>query len=175
MNEKMDNILNKMKEISYGWVDDYDVIHRYAKRQFFLENYRFMPIDKILDKRVGTCFEQTALVSYYLNQENIENHTFIIIYNDPDKIARHTVCIAHVNDLFYLMESAWLVNGNEITYSSYEEILLKVVKRYPKMYKIDNFNKDLIEIYEYTDPIPGMSYDEFSENARHGKIININI
>ncbi len=175
MEEKIKNILDKMKKISYGWVDLYDVIHRYAHRQFFLENYHFMAIDKVLEKRVGTCFEQTALVSYYLEQENILNHTFMIIYNDPNKIARHTVCIAEVNNNFYLMESAWLVNEEEKVYSSYEEILLKIVKRYPKMYKIDDFNKDLMEIYEYTDPKPGMTYEEFSENARKGKKIIIDI
>ena len=133
-----------------------------------------MSIDKILDKKVGTCFEQTALVKYYLDQEGIENHTFIIIYNDPNKIARHTACIAHNNGEYYLMESAWLVNDDKTVYSSIEEILVSIVKRYPKIYKIDEFNKELIEVYEYTNPIPGMSYQEFSDNARKGKIVNIN-
>ena len=43
------------------------------------------------------------------------------------------------------------------------------------MYKIDEFNKDLIEIYEYDNPIPGMNYYDFSEHTKKGKIININL
>lgn len=175
MEEKINDILKKMESISYGWVDDYNVVHHYSKRGFFLDNYKFMSIDKILDKKVGTCFEQTSLVKYYLDQEGIENHTYIIIYNDPDKIARHTACIAHDNGKYYLMESAWLVNNDKTVSSSIEEILESIVRRYPKMYKIDAFNKDLIEIYEYTNPLPGMSYQEFSDNARKGKLININL
>lgn len=173
--EVLANILKKMDEISYGWIDIYGTIHHHSKRQYFIDNYRFMSIDKILESKVGTCFEQTALVSYYLNQEGIENHTYIIIYNDPDKIARHTVCIATYQDEYYLLESSWLINDDEIKYSNYEEILTKVIKRYPKMYKIDNFNKELIVVYEYTNPSVNMSYDEFCDNAKKGKKININL
>lgn len=128
-----------------------------------------MSIEKILESGVGTCFEQTALVSYYLDQENIENHTYIIVYNDPNKIARHTICIASIEDNFYLMESAWIIDEDNECYKTIEEILMKVIKRYPKMYKIDDFNKNLIEIYEYSNPLPGSSYNEFYEFAKKGQ------
>lgn len=175
MEEKINDILNKMKEISYGWIDKYNMLHRHSKRNFFLENYQFMSIEQILNSKVGTCFEQTSLVKYYLDQENIENYTYIIIYNDPDKIARHTVCIAHAEGKYYLMDSSWLVNAKQTVYANFEDILIDIIKHYPKIYKIDDFDKNLIEIYEYDNPTPGMNYFEFSEHAKKGKIININL
>lgn len=175
MEEKINNILTKMKGISYGWVDKYGMVHHHSKRTFFLDNYKFMSIDETLAKGVGTCFEQTALVKYYLDQEGIENHTYIIIYNDPDKIARHTVCIAQAEGKYYLMDSSWLVNDKQTIYSNLEDILIDIIRHYPKIYKIDEFDKNLIEVYEYHNPIPGMNYYEFSENSKKGKIININL
>ena len=68
----MDNIitevLNKMKNIKYGWVDKYNVIHTHSKLQYFLDNYLYMSIEDTLKYKVGTCFEKANLCKYYLEK-----------------------------------------------------------------------------------------------------------
>lgn len=163
METKLIDLLNKMNNIHYGWSDKYNIIHKHSKKNFFLENYRFMSIEETLKTGVGTCFEQTELIEYYLKQENISCKKYMILYNDPDKIARHTFCVANVLENYYLMESSWIINGESFKFNTLEEILRKIVSLYPKMYKLEPFNKELIDIYEYYGVTPGLNYYEFSE------------
>ena len=67
MNEELLNILNEVKKVSYGFVTSDGVAHKNSKRQFYLDNYRLMSIDDIIKYNVGTCYEQTELVGYLLN------------------------------------------------------------------------------------------------------------
>lgn len=166
MKDKLYEILNKLDDIHYGWVDRYNVVHKQSKKDFFINNYKFMSIEETLNNKVGTCFEQTELIRYYLEQESIPCKNYIIIYNDNNKIASHTICVAEVNDKYYLMESSWILNDENIEFSSTKEILNKVVRLYPKMYKIEPFDINLIDIYEYDKPTPGLSFKEFQNYTR---------
>ena len=71
MEEKLLQILEKMKEIEYGWVDKYGVVHKSSKRDFFIQNYRLQKLEDTLKYKVGTCWEQVELVRFYLEEENI--------------------------------------------------------------------------------------------------------
>ena len=174
MNEVLINILNDVKKVSYGFVTSDGVPHKNSKRQFYLDNYRLMSIDDIIKYNVGTCYEQTELVGYYLEQNNIPYKKYNIIYDVEGKIARHTFCVVEDNNKFILMETGWLFT--DITFDSLEDLLVSVVKRYPRMYKIEEFDINKIEIYEYDKVIYGCSFYEFTDNVRNtGKRIEVNL
>ncbi len=57
MENTVNEILEQMKEISYGWVEPNGVKHFKSKQNYFKEFYRIMTIDMIKEYKVGTCFE----------------------------------------------------------------------------------------------------------------------
>ena len=174
MNEVLNNILNEAKQISYGFVTSDGMVHKNAKRQYYLDNYRLMSIDDIIKYKVGTCYEQTEYVAYLLDMNNISYKKYNIIYDVEGKIARHTFCVVENNKKYILMESGWLFQDNE--FDTLEDLLVSVVKRYPRMYKIEGFDIDIIEIYEYDSVTYGCTFDEFTDNVRkNGKPIKVNL
>ena len=48
--------------------------------------------------------------------------------------------------------------------------LISIVKRYPRMYKLEDFNIDIVEIYEYNKVVFGCTFDEFTSNVRNNGI-----
>ena len=110
MVEEINKILEKLKEIKYGWADKNGVIHQKAGRNFFINNYRLQTIEETLEYKVGTCWEQVELARYYLEKEDIKNQTYLILYNDENKIARHSIAIAEVFGKYYLVENSWKIN-----------------------------------------------------------------
>lgn len=192
MKDVLKNVLAQLNEIKYGWVDKYGIVHKKARKDFFLQNYRLQSIDETLKYKVGTCWEQVELVRYLLEKENIQCKTYIIIYNDNNVIARHTIAVVNSNknssenktetdykninesknNKYYLMESSW--NMELKTFDSIDEILKMFIKMYPSMYKIKDFDVNKIEIFEYTKPEEHLNYNEFTEFCRRGKGVKLN-
>lgn len=175
MKEKLNQILDKMKEINYGWVDQYGIIHQKAAKNFFIENYKLQSIEETLEYKVGTCWERVELLRYYLNKEDILVETYIVIYNEKDKIARHTVAIVYddVCNKFYWMESSWKLRNNTFEFNSREEILEKLIDLFPIIYKISNFDISKIEIYKYNKPETGLNYEQFTEYCKNQEKISL--
>ena len=172
MEEIIKEVLKEIKNISYGWCDSFGVVHHHAKINYFKENYRTMSLDSIINNKVGTCIEQVYYTRYLLNKRGIDSKSYIIIYNDPSKIARHTICVVNDSNKYYLVENEWNVDGLKV-FASINELLESIVNGYPRMYKIDNFNRDLIEIYNYDSYVEGISLDEFTNNCRKAKKIEL--
>ena len=166
MEKKLLSILDKMKEIEYGFVDDYGIIHRKSSKEFFINNYKLQTIEDTLKYKIGTCWEQVELVRYYLESEKIPVDTYIIIYNDDSKIARHTIVVVKDNNKFYWMENSWKQNNNSIEFNNLDDLLNTIVNLFPSMYKIYDFDKSKIEIYKYDKPEVGLSFNEFTEYCR---------
>lgn len=172
MEEIIEEVLKEIKNISYGWCDKFNVVHHHAKIDYFKENYRTMSLDNIKKFKVGTCIEQVYYTQELLKEGKINSESYIIIYNDPSKIARHTICVVNNNDCFYLVENEWNTSGLK-KFNSLNELLKAVVDRYPRMYKINNFNKDLIDIYNYSEYKEGLSLEEFTSYCRSTKKIEL--
>ena len=164
MNEIITNILNEVKSISYGFVTSDCIVHKNAKRDYYLNNYKLMTVEDTIKYKVGTCYEQTELVGYLLDKNNMSYKKYNIIYDVPDKIARHTFCVVNDNNRYILMETSWLMNN--YYFDNIEDLIISIIKKYPRMYKIEGFDLSKIEIYEYDKVIPGSNFYEYSENIR---------
>ena len=77
-------------------------------------------------------------------------------------IARHTIAVVKDNDKYYLVDNELQI------YDNLESILNRFIKQFPSMYKIKDFDKSKIEIYEYEKPEAGLNYYEFSDYVRKG-------
>ena len=174
MNEKLIDILNKVKSIKYGFVTSDGVVHKNAKRDYYLDNYQLMSIDDIIKYQVGTCYEQTEYIAYLLDEENIPYKKYNIIYDVEGKIARHTFCVVNQDDKYILMETSWLIDNN--VFNSLEDIIISIVKKYPRMYKLEDFDINIVEIYEYDKVNVGDNFYQFTDNIRTtGKKINVDL
>lgn len=173
MKEKINEILEKMNEIKYGWVDKNGIIHQKSGRNFFINNYRLQTIEETVEYKVGTCWEQVELARYYLEREDIPVQTFLILYNEENKIARHSIAIAEDFGKYCLVENSWKVYNEILVSERVEDILIKIIDLFPQMYKIYDFDISKIEIYKYNKPEPGLSYTEFTEYCRKQEKINL--
>ena len=166
MENKLNEILNSIHDINYGWVDKDGIKHTQAKKNFFLEFYRLMPVEDTLKYRVATCFEMAALVKHYIDLENIPGDNYIVMYNTDEKIARHATCVAYLNDAYYLLENSWILENPVRKFDTLNELLLFMIWRFPKMYKIEPLETNLIEVYKYTSPEAKLSYKEFIDYVK---------
>lgn len=175
MEEKLLLILKNAEEIEYGFIAKDGTIHHNAKMKYYLSNYHFSSVEDTLKYKIGTCYEKTEVIRYYLEKSNISCKTYNIIYDVEGKIARHTFCVVEYDGMFYLMESSWILNDNSFKFKSLEDLLLFVIRKYPKMYKIEGLDISKIEIYEYDKPPVGLDFYSFTEYIRSCNRITIDL
>ena len=85
-------IENKMKEITYGWVDvngnkHIDVDETYATL------YRLQAPEYLLISKCGVCWDQVELERYYFSFSDYEFKTYIIVYFKDNTYPSHTFLI----------------------------------------------------------------------------------
>ena len=164
MENIVNDVLNQMKEISYGWVEPNGVKHFKSKQNYFKEFYRIMPIKQIEEYKVGTCFESAKYAAYLLKNKGLNPRSFMINYDDPNKLAKHTFTVVNDDKNYYWVEASWV--NDQIKFSSLDELIEAVIKRYPRMYKIENLNRDLIHVYEIDEFADGLSLNEFVDKIK---------
>lgn len=173
MDDKLKEILNTAIKMDYGFHDK-DGNHKNAKRNYYLTNYRLMSVDDILKYNIGTCYEYVELISYLLDKEGYKYKKYNIIYDVPNKIARHTFVVVEKDNKYILMETGWVIDNN--VFDTLDDLLISVVKRYPKMYKLEDFDINIVEIYEYDKVNVGDDFYQFTDNIRkNGNKISINL
>jgi hypothetical protein len=175
MEDVLKNIIKVTHDITYGWIDKNNIKHTQAKKNFFIENYRYSSVEDTLKNRVGTCFEIAALMKYYLDQNSIDGDNYIIMYNIPDKICKHATCVAYIDNKYYLVENSWILEEPVLSFDTLNDLLVFMIKRFPKMYKLEPFDPSLIEVYKYSNPKVGLSYEEFVNYVKQGEKIEVNI
>lgn len=164
MEETVKNILEEMKEISYGWVEPNGVKHFKSKQNYFKEFYRIMTIDEIKEYKVGTCFESAKYAAYLLKEKGLSPRSFMINYDDPNKLAKHTFTVVNDDKNYYWVEASWV--NDQIKFDSLEDLIEAVIKRYPRMYKIENLDRNLIHVYEIDEFTDHLSLNDFVEKIK---------
>lgn len=175
MKKIISEVINKVDKIKYGWIDDNKCAHTHSKKQFFLDNYKYMGIEDTIKYGMGTCFEKSLLIQHYLKEEGISSTVYIADYGVEDKIASHTFCVVESDNKFYLIEPDWIFSDENYEFNSLNDLLCKIIRMYPKMYKIEPFEKSLICINEVLNIEPGMSYFEFKNTCKNNKKIEVNM
>ena len=168
MKETVNKVLEEMSFLGYGWVEPNGVKHFKSKQNYFKEFYRIMSIDMIKEYKVGTCFESAKMTAYLLKEKGIESKSYMINYTDSNKLAKHTFTVCHDEEHYYLVEASWV--NQETVFDSLEDLIMSVVKRYPRMYKIENLDMSLVHVYEIDEFPDGMSLNEFVDFASKNEI-----
>lgn len=169
----IDEILNEMNNISYGFVDRYGVVHTRIKLGFYMKEYRLQS-PEITDKyKVGTCWDQVELIREILNKNNINTETYLFDYDEEGVLAKHTIAVALIDGKYYWMESSWKGQEDFSFVDDINIILRQVVEKYPAIYKIKNYNEDKLKIYKYDKVQSGVTFDEFCAFCRNGEVVSL--
>lgn len=173
MKEKLENIVKSIDDIKYGYVDFDNQVHTNIKLGFFKDNYKFINIDDIKHYKVGTCYEQTKMINYLLDQEDIEYRTFFAEIKD-DKIDNHTFTVVEDNNKFYLLDATWLLQQYVYECDSLEECFDLELKQFPKMFHLTGFDKKNVDIYEIYMIEKYLHYKDLIEYFRNNEKVLLN-
>ena len=168
--ELLNEIMNKMNEIKYGYMyDDKNIIDD----ECFPSVYKLNSPNKTINGKLGVCWDQTELERYYFEKENINHKTYFICDYDGTLFSTHTFIVAIINNEYYYFEHSWKDYRGIEKFNNLNELLKSIKERFTKMCK-ERFNKgNNIVIYEYLKPKYNINSEEFFKNAESGKLLDI--
>ncbi|MBQ6438166.1 hypothetical protein IJJ12_02150 [bacterium] len=82
MKDKLEQVLSRLDEIQYGFVDEAghvytDELPNFA--QLFDQKYRLPTPERLLQTKYGVCWEQVELARYYLARAGIQAQSYYMI------------------------------------------------------------------------------------------------
>lgn len=152
-------IKNKMKEITYGWVDVNGNKHEDVDASY-ATLYRLQGPESLLTSKYGVCWDQVELERYYFSLSNYEFKTYIIVYFKDDTYPSHTFLIYKKENKYCWIENAYQKYIGIHEYSSLNEALTDVKEKFILDLKAP-FDPDYLRIYEYEKPNYDITPDEF--------------
>ena len=165
MNKDIQNVLDRLDQIKYGWIGKDKVLHKYSKQDFFLANYRLMSIEETLSNNVGTNFENACVAKKLLNDLNIDSNIYFFIYEDK-LIATHAICIANIDDKYYSLENNWILDNNRREFNNIDDLFNLVKTQLRKTYVIEPFEDEKVSMFIVDKLQEGLGYKELLESVR---------
>lgn len=164
INEK--EILNKMSDIEYGYVDNKGNIHK-TNYDHFHDNYMLQSPEELEKSKVGVCWDQVELERKYFG--DYPHKTFFIEYEEGNN-PTHTFLTFKKNNKVYWLEHAFENYEGIHEYNTLEELLLDVKNKFIDFEQIKDYKEELLNIYEYTKPKYNISCEEFYNHCIKGVI-----
>ena len=174
MKQKLNEILNKMNEIDYGYVfEDKDIYPKNDEdwNNAFSKYYHLLSPEEILKTKKGVCWDQVELERYYLELENIKCHSYFIVEYDDVEFPTHTFITVENNNKYYWLEHSWEPHRGIHEYAKEEELFEDIMTRFKKMLEKRNVDTNNIYIYQYSKPLFEISSNEFFKHCENGKRI----
>ncbi len=163
-------IMKYMSNIEYGWVDKQNNIH-YEVDENFSDTYRLQSPEETLSNKVGVCWDQVELETYYFNKTNIEYKTYFIAHYDNNKCPTHTFLVFKKNNLYYWFEHSWNIFKGIHKYNNLNELLIDIKNKFIKYELNNNYNSNNLLLREYKRPSYGLSVIEFYNHCESFPII----
>lgn len=165
-------IMDLMKDIEYGWVDEQS--NKYMKvDDSFKDKYILQSPKDILKSKVGVCWDQVELERYFFKNYVPSVKTFFIVYDDNDKCPTHTFLTFEKNNKFYWFEHSWEIFRGIHEYTFLNQLLLDIKNKFVSCELHGNYEKTNLYIYEYSKPKYHIGTQEFFNHCSSN--ININI
>lgn len=174
----LENILNKMNDIKYGFVDNFLNIYPDNEKNWdisFQNKYYLQDPKQLLQTRYGVCWDQVELERYFLEQENIEYKSYFIINYDGQIFPTHTFIIAKDHKNYYWLEHSWEKYRGIHKYDNFNKCISDIYDKFNNMLKNKyNIDNDDTIIYEYKKPKYNINAQEFFRHCESGIKVKIN-
>jgi hypothetical protein len=169
----MNNIIKKLENIEYGWLDKNNKIHKEINNEFS-NNYILQSPEQVIKNKIGVCWDQVELERYLFKKENINFNTYFIVHYDNDKCPTHTFLIYEQNNKYYWFEHSWELFKGIHEYNSELEALKDIKEKFIKEELNNNYEPMNLCIYKYHKPKYGITCIEFYKHCEKGDNIIIN-
>lgn len=177
MEQKINNIMNLMDSIEYGFKDENgkNIINTNPQKwdDEFYKFYYLQTPDELLKSKCGVCWDQVELERKLFQDNNIKFKTYFIYMVDHDMLPSHTFLTYENNNKYYWFEHSWSAYKGVHEYKSELELLLDVKKNFMKEHNYVSENCFLY-IYEYQKPKKHITCDEFYQYIETQKLMKIN-
>lgn len=161
-------IENKMKEVTYGWVDVNGIKHKDVD-DLYATLYRLQAPDSLLISKCGVCWDQVELERYYFTLSNYEFKTYIIVYFKDDTYPSHTFLIYKKENKYCWLENAYQKYVGIHEYANLNEALTDIKEKFT-LDLDSSFDSDYLKMYEYTTPNYNITADEFFKETTKNSI-----
>ncbi len=177
MKQKINNIMNLMDSIEYGFKDENgeNIINANPQKwdDEFYKFYYLQTPDELLKSKCGVCWDQVELERKLFQDNNIKFKTYFIYIVDNDMLPSHTFLTYENNNKHYWFEHSCAAYKGIHEYESELELLLDVKKTFINEYSYVSENCFLY-IYEYQKPKKHITCDEFYKYIETQKLIKTN-
>ena len=165
-------IIDEINNINYGYLDINNNIHNDVDDSF-KELYRLQDPKKVLQNKIGVCWDQVELERELFSRSNIKFKTYFIVYYDNDECPTHTFLIYENNGHYLWFEHSWEKYSGIHMYNSEEEALKDIRSKFISSELENDYNHMNLCIYEYSTPKYGLDVSEFYKHCESGKKIII--
>ena len=162
-------IIDKMKIIKYGWKDKYGSIHQNID-ETFSENYILETPEEVLKNKVGVCWDQVELERKLFKKNNLNFNTYFIVYYGDKISPTHTFLIYKIKNYYYWFEHSWERFRGVHKYKNEKEALIDITNKFIK-YELNNNKNDNLCLYKYEKPKYGINCHEFYKHCEQGEKI----
>lgn len=167
----VNEIMEKMKDIKYGWIDKKNVIHSVVD-ELFSGNYKLQSPKETIKNKVGVCWDQVELERYYFkNWTNVK--TYFICHYDNNRCPSHTFLTYEKDEKYYWFEHSWEKYRGIHEFNNKKELLKTVKNNFIKSELNTKYNEKNLLIREYEKTTPGISVIEFYKHCEKNISIDI--
>ena len=173
MNENFpQELLNKMADIEYGWMDKNFNIHK-ENKSLFSDSYVLQSFEQISKNKFGICWDQVEYEREFFSDNKYKYETYFIVWYNGDDCPTHTFLIYNQDTDWYWFENSWKINRGIHRYNSKNELLLDVRSKF--ITELCDFDSNFMNLclYKYSKPKNGIKPLEFFKHAESGENIII--
>ncbi len=173
--EQIKNVIDLMhflEEIEYGWMDIDKNVYLNTEKGF-KKKYVLASPEDVLEKKVGTCYDQVELERKIFKELGKNFNTYFMIYYDSKKLFNHTFLAYEENEKFYWFEHAWEPYRGIHEYLSLYDLLKDVKEKFQKQNKLKFMDVDYLCIYKYKKPKANLSLKDFYKHCENGENVLI--
>lgn len=156
----VEEILQKMDAISYGWLDSkkrkYDVLDDTNSGE-----YRVRSPKEVQASGLGICWDQVELERFYFKPLSLKSATYFLCYYGDVLCPSHTFLVYRDGGKFYWFEHSWENHRGIHSYSTLKELLEEVRAYFIREFVPEGFDSDYLCLRKYTKPPFHISCLEF--------------
>lgn len=164
-------IMEKMNEIHYGWVDKDHNLHDEVDKNFSTQ-YILQSPKEVLQNKIGVCWDQVELERYYFKNNDWKIKTFFLVHYDEDKCPTHTFLTFEKNNKVYWFEHSWEIFRGIHEYNDLKTLLFDIRDKFIQYELNHKYNKQNLVLYEYKKPKYHIEVQEFYRHCENGICIN---
>lgn len=172
----IDDIMNVMSDIEYGFKDDdgFNIINDNNKWDLnFNDFYYLQTPEELLISKCGVCWDQVELERKLFKEHHISFKTYFIFIKDDEMLPSHTFLVYKDNNKYYWFEHSWYKYRGIHEYNSIIFLLEDVINKF-KLEHIEVSDKSVLYLYEYDLPKKHIKCDEFYKYIETQKLVDVN-